>query len=109
MSRSLDPAEEWLRENDPEYLAARQAFKHARGSSYGSPFEEIPVATAEEVVTAGAKDQLAPEDQYDADREVVYEVERDKLSHRRKDRHKGPRDRAAYMREYRARQKSASA
>lgn len=117
----LDKAENWLQANDPNYLKARQGWKHLtrldRKCNLQSqkPYEEIPVAQVAD------DDDEAFEDEYGRSFEnpleaaieqhgvlwFDYEAEREKKPHRKKDRHKGSR--AAYMREYRARKKAAEA
>jgi hypothetical protein len=95
----------------PRKPASNRPFLEVLGSEAGYTGDEIEVfgATSHDELPTGRRDgeALGPRDpslvsdrgRWDAD----YERQRGKQPERKKDRHKGPRDRAAYMREYRAR------
>jgi hypothetical protein len=110
----MDAAEAWLRANDPNYLKHKQGWKHLarmnhKGAlDYNSPFEEIALSPVTGIDPEDGKSCPSDLENVIHTSAVMgfdYQREYEKKPDRKKDRHKGSR--AAYMREYRARRKSA--
>lgn len=122
MSR-IDPAEAWLKANDPEFkpMPKRPYEEIAVGAatdegSERDPDSGVKHSTNHNAALFGATDydgrlngkrdgvRIDP----NANGTETYEVVRDRTPERRKDRHKDKAARAAYMREYRARKRAES-